>query len=1013
MFHYTDSQSEAIEPRERNLLILACAGSGKTGVISEKIALLVSKGINRSEIIAFTFTDRAANELKARVRRQLEDIVPNNPSLGDMYIGTIHSFCLRILKEIDPAMRRYEVMDEARQAALILANYYYSAKNNKGIGLNILRSRTGTGSFWHTMQTFITTLNIVYQRDIPIAALDDDLRLTISRYQQIAYEFPNYFFDYDRIIQVLIQKLENNPLILRKLQDKFKYLIVDEYQDVDDQQEKLIRLISDKGQRIWVTAVGDDDQSIYGWRGARTRNILSFESVYQNPDKVELTYNFRSTHAIVEIANHAIRKIPDTLRMAKLMEARHFDQATSDFEETMAEHGDIQLRTFADEEEEATWIANRIKQLHGTIIEDASGTVRALTYADMAVLLRSVRSSGSVFVRIFTEAAVPFVVKGTGGLFDHDEVLLVQAVFCLLARSQLFLRNQGVIQQLAESQIRDYIRNMVRSLKQRGKMPHANDSILLEWIASKREELDKRNLEKDKRGRLARRIYPQSIFQEILEQLGSSHGPEPWPQDILFNLGRLSNLITQFEAVHQWITPNDLQLLVSFLGGWAASQVDEGGLDETITPDAVQILTVHGAKGLEWPVVFLPRVSSANFPSSLRSRGPDTFLDKNSYDLSEYIGGDYGERRLWYVAVTRCQKYLHITSPDRAHKRPSAFFKEISHSYVQREGIIPDHTKEEALQSNKIDLLPTTFTDLGCFWRCPYEYQLRILMGFSPGVREQYGYGQTIHNILSEIHEKAKSGESLSEDEVMELVDSRFHLRYTRDGETYKPFTTLKEAAKLSLKNYLEKYPDNAKYVLHAEKPFEYIDKESNALISGTVDLLERVDETDHGDVPTPVAVVEFKTHHWREIDEFEKSKTSAEAQLRLYALAVREALGLNAQTARVHFLSPSKIPDHLAAAGASDTVATDISDDKKEEARADIKNTIEKIRFAIKNNRFDLSGCENDSCKHCDFYKICPGSHKWRKLNRVTPHPLDLDESHSQEMLYVEEDVYAGTTSE
>lgn len=1014
ILRFTDKQQEAIDSRRRNLLILACAGSGKTGVISKKIANLISEGIKRDEIIAFTFTNRAANELKARVRQHLEDLIPDNPSLGDMYIGTIHSFCLRMLKEINPDMRKFEVMDETRQAALILTNYHHFPESNRGIGLNLLRSRTRTSGFWHTLQAFVTTLSIIYQQNIDIDNLDNDIRCTIERYQNIAYDYPSYFFDYDRIIQRFIEELENNRNELEDLRSRFKYLVVDEYQDVDDQQEKLIQLMSDSGRRIWVNAVGDDDQAIYGWRGARIKNILNFQNVYNNPYTVELSSNFRSTHAIVDIANHAIRQIHDSNRLSKPMEARHYDEQTQDFKETMSEYSDVQLRVFDDEESEAYWIANRIKQLHTSKFREPDGTERALNYADMAVLLRSVRSSGKVFVDVFEKLDIPFVVKGTGGLFRQKEVQLIQAAFCLLARSVLIIRNELGNQQLDEPQMREYMRERIRDFRKRAKMPLANEAIFLEWIASKREELDKRNLEKERRRHLARRIYPQKIFQEMLEQLGAAKGNEPWPQDILFNLGRLSNLITQFEAVHQWITPDDLDSLNRFLGGWAANQVDEGRMDEAVTPDVVQIITVHGAKGLEWPVVFLPRISSANFPSSLRNHGPDTLLENGRFDLSDYITGDDGERRLWYVAVTRCQKFLHMSSPNRQRKRPSIYLKEISHDYVQREGDIPEREKGVPSQSERLDILQTNYTDLGSYWRCPFEYQLRALMGFSPGVQEQYGYGQQIHNILSEMHECAKKGNPLSEEEVMALVDTRFHLRYTRDGEIFTPFTDLKEAAKQSLRRYLRNYPISAEYVLDAEKPFEYIDRDCNVLVTGTVDLLERIDRTSSGDVHVPIAVVDFKTHHWREFDEFEKSKLAAEAQLRLYSLAIGEALDYTVKNARVHFLSPKGLePDSdLAKQGASELIEIPLSDETKEETRIVIRNTIRDIRASIDNKNFQLKGCERKYCRKCDFNKICPGSTKWRKMDRITPPSPTHEETVLREFEYIEEDINAGKKS-
>ncbi len=135
VLHYTDKQKAAIEHRDGNLLILACAGSGKTEVVAARIAGLVKDGVKRNEIIAFTFTERAAHELKSRIREHLERLLPNEPALGDMYVGTIHSFCLRFIKEIDPSFRKYEVMDEARQTALIMTNYSYNPNVDKGIGL--------------------------------------------------------------------------------------------------------------------------------------------------------------------------------------------------------------------------------------------------------------------------------------------------------------------------------------------------------------------------------------------------------------------------------------------------------------------------------------------------------------------------------------------------------------------------------------------------------------------------------------------------------------------------------------------------------------------------------------------------------------------------------------------------------------------------------------------------------------------------------------------------------------
>ena len=905
---YTPEQIKAIDHRHGNLQILACAGSGKTEVISRRIGKLVAEGVPKASLVAFTFTDRAADELKARIRKHLEETSPDDPALGDMYVGTIHSFCLQILRELNPEYRKYEVMDEARQAALIMTNYAYAAETRWGIGLNRLRDRTRTKGYWETIRTFILTISVIHQKEIGINRIEDtELRDCIERYQGTAYGDPNYFFDFDQIIAKLINELKSRPGHLNSLRMRLQHLVVDEYQDIDDRQEELIALLSNHGIDVHLTVVGDDDQAIYGWRGARISNILTFDARYPNVTQIKLTYNFRSTHAVTEVADAAVRKIPTSRRLAKDMEARHWDEQQGQFVETMALPGDIRVRSLATELEEANWVADRIEELRGVVIDDGKGQQRAIDYADMAILLRSVRGSGKVFSERLQSRGIPGVVKGVGGLFDHDEVQLVHAAFCLLARSEMLIDDEGRTLRMGEVEIRDFIRLKIRHLRDSVEsMPGANESRFLEWIAAKREELDKRSLERERRGRLARRIYPQDIFQEMLQKLGSNLGPDPWPTPILYNLGRLSGLITDFEAVHQWVTPSDLRALCVFWGGWAASQVDEGGLEEAVTPNAVQIMTVHAAKGLEWPVVFVPRVSSANFPSSYRNRGPSTFLSDELFNASDYAAGDEGERRLWYVALTRCRRFLNVSSPDRRNKRPTAYFKDIQHDIVSRYDEMVSLEKAKPTPPADTELLPTTYTELNYYWRCPFEYQLRALMGFQPGVSESYGYGQQIHNVLAEVHQSARDGRSLSPNEVSDLVERQFHLRYTRDGDTHKPLTLLRDSAKKSILRYLESYPDTTKFVLEAEKPFEFVDRETGALISGTVDLIQRIESTSpEGEHRVPVAVVDFKAHRWGDADSFVRRKKEVEAQLRLYSVAVGRSWGLESKEAYAHFLSP------------------------------------------------------------------------------------------------------------
>lgn len=1000
----TQAQQDAIDYNGGNLLIVACAGSGKTETISRRIARLVKEQVPRESIVAFTFTEHAAAELKARIRRHLETEVPDDPSVGDMYVGTIHAFCLARLKELDAEYRNWEVMDEIRQAALISTNFTRWDDSGRGLGLDRLRGDTRTGTYWETLRRFTATLNVMHQKGIQVELLTDSrLADAVTRYRTLAHEKPNYFADFDLIIEELIRLLKTRPDALAAFRQKLKFLVVDEYQDVDDRQEELIRLMTDGGNSASVTAVGDDDQALYGFRGASVKNILTFEQRYPSVRRIDLTENFRCTHAIVEIADHAIKKVSP--RLPKEMTARMWDPTTKTIIERLAEPGDIQLAALPSEEAEAEWVADRIEALRGVIFRDKDGTERPLDYADMAILLRSVKNAGNSFAQVLRQRNIPVVVSGTRGLFNNDEIRLIQAAFCLLARSDFgYPDDQGQLQIFTTVQTREFIRDCAARLKVR-QMPGASASNFLGWIDREIVDLDRRGLEKELRGHKSKRIYPQDIFHEMLRELGSQ-GAE-WSTDVLFNLGAFSNLIAQFEAVHQWVTPAALKGLCLFLGNWAASNADEGGLDEVVRLNSVQIMTIHAAKGLEWPVVFLPRVSSSNFPSSRRGTGPETFLPTSLFDPAEYAGGDGGERRLWYVGLTRSAKFLNISSLDRTRKRPTEYFKEIQHTAVRRDGTDPTvRAKGDPRPPDDANMLPTTFSDLTYWWRCPYEYQLRSLMGFGPGVGEQFGYGQQVHNMLAEVHEKAKNGALPNAQDIDELVEARFHLRYTRG----KPFEKLRDAAKRALTRYVADNADSLTRTYAVEKPFEYIDRESGALITGIVDLLEKVDPSLGGDGRRePVGLVDFKSHKFKTIVEFEKLKLQAERQLRLYANAVKYAFPFEPAQATAQLVVPAPPSQELIAQGVTERIAVDVSGPQQSAALAEVQDAVRGIKASLESRNFECSGPRTGACEACDFRTFCRGYVVWyknfRERDKSTPDPPTPQEQREREVDEVIED--------
>ena len=455
----------------------------------------------------------------------------------------------------------------------------------------------------------------------------------------------------------------------------------------------------------------------------------------------------------------------------------------------------------------------------------------------------------------------------------------------------------------------------------------------------------------------------------MLRELGARE--DPWPKSTMFNLGAFSNLLTQFESVHQWITPARLKSLVLFLSNWATRHVDEGGVSELAALNSVKIMTVHAAKGLEWPVVFLPRISSRVFPSSLRTRPPETFLPSGSYDTGPYVGGDDGERRLWYVALTRCAKFLHISSLDRHRTRPTPYFREIDHDCVLPPGSEPpEHARIEPTPPPDSNLLQTTYSDLAAFRRCEREYQLRALMDFSPGVGEQFGYGQRIHDILAEVHNMAIGGDTITSDVIRELVDRRFHLRYTRG----KPFDILRRAAEVALVRYVQRAGETLSRARAAEKPFELVDRESDALIAGVVDLLEHPDESALPSRREIIGLVDFKASRVRTVEEYEETVKAALEQLRLYAVGVRYAFDMEPAEATARILSPKPLPDELRTSGRNEWIKVAVDAEAQGEAAAKLFDTVRLLRERLKNRDFPTSGATRGKCGRCDFRTFCPG---------------------------------------
>jgi len=399
---YTDNQREAINFRDGNLQIIACAGSGKTDVITRRIATLIVNGVHPENIVAFTFTEKAAEEMKFRVRKHLQDLRPENPEIGDMYVGTIHSFCFELLKEFIPKYRGYDVLDEHKRM-IFLSSYV----NFHRIGLRHLGQKT-----YRNIDEFCRSIDVVREEMINSETLPEDFKSCYYNYLELLEE--QKFLDFSGMLHEVVRLMQVDSVFSDKVRERYHYIIVDEYQDVNPIQEKLIGLIA--GENGNVCVVGDDDQCIYQWRGANVENILTFKERYEDVKSVEISINFRSSAAIVSSA----RKVIEINNSRLNKEIRALDEGRINFEP-----GDIYAVFFKNEAEEVNFVLDKIEQLRGTKYINNKGEEFSLDYRDIAILFRSVRTSAEPFIKRLKERGIDYIVKGGGKLFEQDEIRLV------------------------------------------------------------------------------------------------------------------------------------------------------------------------------------------------------------------------------------------------------------------------------------------------------------------------------------------------------------------------------------------------------------------------------------------------------------------------------------------------------------------------------------------------------------------------------------------------------------
>jgi len=656
-------QQQAVQHTEGPLLILAGAGSGKTKVLTVRIAHLLGQGVNPYEILAITFTNKAAKEMKSRVEGLVGDVA------NRIWLSTFHSFCAKFLRfEIDSFLgynSNFTIYDTSDSQAVIKAAL-------KALNLD---------DKYYPVGAMIAAISdaknkLLFASDFRKQARDFYQQKVADVYEYYERELrKNNALDFDDLLLVAVKLLQSNATVLDKYSHRFRYVMIDEYQDTNHAQYLLAKLLASHWKNIAV--VGDADQSIYAWRGADIQNILDFEKDYPNCTSIKLEQNYRSTKIILDAANAVIDN----------NEGRPEKNLWTD----KIEGAKIQHFTAQSEHEEAAFIGDTIAKKHD---------IHDVPYGDMAILYRT-NAQSRVLEEALIKRALPYTMVGGTKFYDRKEIKDVLAYLRVLYNpfddlSLLRIINvpKRSIGATTVAKLQDYARekgtslfmtltqlHLIDSIKGKTKEKLEEFGILIFTLVSEME--DKTVLD---------------ILESILDRTGYlaqlEESTDPQDQARAENIGELLSVAKDFQDTNPSGTVEDFLEQVALV-----NDVDSFEQEEA----KVTLMTLHAAKGLEFPIVFLCGLEEGLFPHSRTLMNPE--------EIEE-------ERRLAYVGITRAEKELYISNATTrtvfgrtSSYLPSRFIDEIPEELVdglRAKRKVPDDIKRHVPQHMSVTSRPVT-----------------------------------------------------------------------------------------------------------------------------------------------------------------------------------------------------------------------------------------------------------------------------------------------------------------
>ncbi len=920
----TKDQERAKRHFEGPMLVVAGPGSGKTEILLQRIEYLIQeKHVNPSAILACTFTNKATDNIKFRLAKRI------GTKAEEVYVSTIHAFCSQILREYPDYHEfgeSFEVLDGEAQSMLVRALYWGQLQlSNSGL----IKKRGG-------IESLIDCFNLLSRNLIDPEKLRkyyeaeqtyDDLKRRILRAYDlyIGHLISEKKIDFSYLQRYFQELITSHPEFLKLLQDRFYFALVDEFQDVSPIQFKIIRAIFETKERNNIFAVGDDDQSIYGWRGTDSEIFSSFIKINKDCKTAKLTQNFRSTRNILNSANFFMA------RKSKIKK---------------------QLQT-------NNYLGNRVVLIQGEDCKDAAkrtiefiklmkATGKVISYGDFTLLFRSVKYHASEYIEEIQNEGLPFIVYGKGSLLDRDDIgsMLYFMTYVtqevngdkkLLTRATWWNVRQFTGDFLALSpETKEVLINTeqefkISDLKRRKDfirlgIKNEEDINKLLGLNGLRENILANHKDRKKRIGVLRifyRVLDKSGY--LKEYLNSEDTPET--EERLYNAARLSQIISTYERSYNRYDMKSL--LWHFYRSRENKTYDEVFIEDS---NSIKLMTIHQAKGLEFPVVIIGSLIKGRFPSTRKGGKNLIDIPDNFYLRLAPFDEPKEQERLFYVGITRAQDILALAGSEKVN--------------VQRRGLSPfiaelgvDHlccidevaeccTKQYEIPKKAVYL---SYSALDTYLMCPYLYKLSYEYGFSTPATYFQNYGLILHTALMRIN---KSLQKKCKYELEDVINNSWMPLPMAD----KKIDEIKREVQRVLKNYIKDFTTRVKEILAVEKPFIVIGDEY--IIAGKADLVFR----DHDN---QINLVDFKARHQEGIE-----KTNVREQMQLYNYCLKKEYSIDKMYAYTLL-------------------------DNKETGVAYNEDTIKEILTAFSNSVLNNNYPKNLShCNDC-FFNFCCGEIK------------------------------------